>query len=637
VFCKRPGFLAAIVILSGACGRPPAGTPLQRLAVLRFENLSGDASADWIGRALSEVVSGSLVNAPGLLVVPSGRLHSLNTAFGVRPISAPGISSERTLALAAGATRIAYGQFAFVNGRLETRLTVEDPQSSRMVQVVSASSATGDVIETGTELARGLSSQSTAYGTRSMPALKEWVTVLESSDPAAIQTALAQCLAADPDFAPAYLALAQWKSQRQDRAGAMEVLTGALARGDRIPERDRVRMQFELAGLRGDSAGQQRALTDLLRIDPRDPAGWRALGQAALNRRDYPHAIEAWQKSVDLEEDPAAENQLAYAAAYAGDLNTAVRALRRYQSARPADPNAIDSLGDVHLITGHLKEAENFYREATAKNPEFLNNADYFKAAMARLMAGDVPGADALAKQYADARAAAHDPLADVHRAEWSWISGRRKDGYDQLLAFARSSEAGSQREAASRAYAELAIWYLLDGDRGAAAEMAGRSAPLAGPSTIALSLLSRFLAQPPTSPDQWTNRAGSMFPAGVPGGFRELAVAYALLLDRNFEPASMLLQRVYNATNPTTDEGVSILLAWSLVETGRAQQAAPLLKTNPVPPPSGVGPMMGFYFPRLYELRARAAEKLGNTEEARTNQALFQRISGSSGGGSTK
>ncbi len=631
MYYRRLGLLAVIVVLvGGGCGRRPAAPQLQRIAILRFENLGGDVSADWIGRALSEVVAGALANAPGGLVIPSSRIHALNVAFGVRPISTPGISSERTMALAAGATRIGYGQFAFVNGRLETRLTVEDPLTAKMVQVVSTTSGTGDVIEAGTELARAVSNQATAYGTRSLPALKEWVAFLESPDPGGIEPALRQCLAADLNFAPAYLALAQWELQHQDRSGAMQLLNDALGRGDRISERDRARIQLELAKMRGDSAGQQRALTELLRLDPRDAGGWRALGQAALNRRDYAHAIEAFQKSVELDEDPVTENQLAYAAAYSGDLNAAVRALRRYQAVRPNDPNALDSLGDVHLITGRLREAEGFYRDAAAKSPEFLNNADYFKAAMARLMTGDVPGADAFAKQYADARAAAHDPLADLYRAEWSWISGRRSTGYDQLTAFARAADASSQREPASRAYAELAIWSLVRGNRDAAAAMAGRSAPLAGPSTIALSLMARFLAQPPASPEQWGSRTASMFPAGVPGPFRELAVAYALLMDRSFEPASMLLKRLYGSTNPTADEGMSILLAWSLVETGHPQEAAPLLKPNPVPPATGVGPMMGFYFPRVYELRARAAEKLGNAEDARQNRELFQKIWGS-------
>ncbi len=628
--CKRRALLLALaVFLAGGCARRPANPRLERLAVLRFENLSGDISADWMGRALSEVVSATLADAPDMLVVSGGRLHALNSALGIRSISAPGISSERTMALAAGANRLGYGEYFVTNGRLVVRLTIEDPDTNKMVQVASASAAPDEVIEAGTALAHRISQNAAGYGTRSVPALKAWVTVLESSDPPVVQGALEQCLAADPDFGPPYLALAQWKAQHQDRAGAIDVLGQALARGDRIPERERARMEFELANLRGDAVAQQRALAGLVKLDPRDPTAWRALAQSAMSHRDYTQTIQAWQKSIELEDDPNSENQLAYAAAYAGDLNTAVRALRRYQALRPSDPNAIDSLGDVHLITGHLREAEGFYRQASGKDPGFLNGADYFKAAMARLMTGDIPGADTLARQYVDARDAARDPLAGLHRAEWSWISGRRKAGYEQLSAFARGEEAGPQHELAARAYAELAIWSLLLGDRTTAADMARKSAPLAGSSSLGLSILARFLTQPPASPAEWADRAARLLPNAPQAGLRDLALAYALLLERQFQPASVVLKRIHDTTGPVADQGVSILLAWSLLETGHPQEAAPLLKPNPLPSPSGVGPTIGFYFPRLYELRARAAEQTGNPGEARANRELFQRLSG--------
>jgi hypothetical protein len=42
-------------------------------------------------------------------------------------------------------------------------------------------------------------------------------------------------------------------------------------------------------------------------------------------------------------------------------------------------------------------------------------------------MTGDVNGADALAQQYFDARAKAKDPVIEYRKAQWAWISGRRK------------------------------------------------------------------------------------------------------------------------------------------------------------------------------------------------------------------
>ncbi len=631
MYCSPAARLAALLALVGGlpygCARKPAARPI-RLAILRFENLGNDPSADWMGRAFADIVTSGLSATPGITIVPASRLRAFNSTLGPRPVSAPGISSERALALVAGANRIGYGDYNSAGGRLQARFTIEDTQTGRMTQTVSV--VAEDVSAAASALVSRISSHPVPYGTRSLEALKAWTAAQEPRDAAAARQSLEQAIAADPDFPPPYRALAEWMAARQDRAGALGVLGKALARGNRIPELERARIEVEAASLRNDAPARERALAGVLKLDPRDAPAWRALAQGAFTRRDFAPAIQAYQRSLELEPDDAnSENQLAYAAAYGGDLDTAVRALRRYQAMRPTDPNPLDSMGDVHLITGHPREAEGFYLEALKKDPNFLNNADYFKAAMARLMTGDLPGADALAARYADARAAAHDPLADSHRAEWSWISGRRKAGYRQLAEFARAAETGPRRELASRAYAELAIWSLLLGDPASAAEMARKSAPLAGQPSAGLSLVARFLAQPPASSAEWAARADRIFPNAPRNSVRDLTLAYALLLDREFQPASQVLKGIYDAAAPGGDEGTPYLLAWTLFETGRAGDAAPLLRANPVPPPTGAAPMMSFYFPRIYYLRGLAAEKQGNNDEARANYQLFKQLSG--------
>jgi TolB-like protein len=121
------------LLLSIGCERRP--TPgIQRLAVLRFENLTPDPATDWMGRAFSEVITAELAGASDVYAIPSSRLHTLNQAMGAHPISAPGISAEAPLAVAAGANRIAYGDYSISGGRLRCTVTVEDPQTRSMVE-----------------------------------------------------------------------------------------------------------------------------------------------------------------------------------------------------------------------------------------------------------------------------------------------------------------------------------------------------------------------------------------------------------------------------------------------------------------------------------------------------------------------
>jgi tetratricopeptide (TPR) repeat protein len=628
VYCRTAAVAACLFTF--ACARRPAGPQPERLAILRFENLGADpAASDWIGRALAEIVTTQLSGAPEIYAIPATRLHAFGQSLGVRPVRAPGISSERSLALAAGANRIGYGDYAIRAGRLEARLTIEDPQTDKMTQVIAATSPADGVPAAATALARQLSQRLAPYGTRNEQALQAWINALESGDEAAATASLERAIAADPDFAPPYRMLAERKAQKQDRTGALELLDGALARGERIPAVDRAHLEFQAATLRNDSAGRQNALFAMVKLDPRDAVAWHTLGDTELGRRAYRGAVQAYQKVLEVEpEDVQAWNQLGYAAAFAGDAPMALKALKRYQSLRPAEANPLDSLGDVSLLDGRLREAEDFYTQAARKNSGFPNSPELFKAAMARLMTGDVAGADTISQQYAKAREARHDPLAESYQAEWEWLSGRRKTGYARLAAFARGAEKGPLRDASARAYGELAIWSLLLGDRGAAEQMARQSVALASPASATIAVVARFLTQPPASAPDWATRAEQLFPNSPASPVRELALAYALLLDKEFPPAALVLKKIYDRGGAPPDDSTLFLLAWALLESGSAEDVSPLLR-NPIPPLTGPGSFLSFYFPRIYYLRGLAAEKQGKAQEARVSFQLFLQLSG--------
>jgi len=90
-------------------------------------------------------------------------------------------------------------------------------------------------------------------------------------------------------------------------------------------------------------------------------------------------------------------------------------------------------LGDIHFMSGKLPEAEKFYLEAFQKDPNFLNQGDLLKAAITRLFAGDRAAADQAANRYFEARAESKDPILEYRRAQWLWLTGRRKEAARQM------------------------------------------------------------------------------------------------------------------------------------------------------------------------------------------------------------
>jgi len=616
-----PG-LAAIGAI--ACNRPPSLAFPQRLALLRFEDLGSGPGHNWMGRALQEILDAELAGSPELYAIPSSRLLSMDRALGARPVSAPGISAGQAAAISLGATRIGYGSFSTRSGRLDLQLTLMDPITGKVAAALEAEAGEGDLVAAATALAHQISPRASGYSTHNQAAMHAYVAALEASSPADAATEAAAAHEADAGFGPAARLLATLRLEQGDRAGALKYLNEALARGAQLPGDERARLRVDIAALGNQPVARQEALTGMAAAEPANPEAWMALAGFAFARRDYATAQTAYHNAAELDPAPiAALNEGAYAAAYGGHLQEAVSALRRCQALRPADPNSLDSLGDVQMISGHPHEAETFYLLAAKQDPHFLNGGDWLKAAMARLSTGDRAGADQLSERYAQERFTGQDPAADLYRAQWLFLSGRRREGLRDLEALSQRPGAGPARALAGEAHTQLAIWSLYLGDR-TAAQGHARAALGRTPSAI----LGAFLAAPPASANEWIARAEKLAPHPVQADAVDFVLGQALLLGKQFDAAVPVLQRALESAAPTNAE-IPVLLAWAYLETGRIAEANSLLAFNPIPPATGISLFASCCFPRIYFLRGRAAEKQGRADVARANYKLFVELSG--------
>ena len=219
-------YRAAIVILLACltgCTRRDSQRTVPQVAVLHFENLSSDASLDWMGRGFAVILSGELQGSPQRYAIQWRSLHSFDASLGRRP-GAPGISAESTGALVAGANQIVYGDFSVVNGALRATATEEDLVTHKMVRVVSASGPASDgIFPVAEALARQLG-ETHPFGTRNPQALRDFVAALESPDPAAASQDFARAVAADPDFGRAYVSWLDAAIAQRNRAEADRIV-----------------------------------------------------------------------------------------------------------------------------------------------------------------------------------------------------------------------------------------------------------------------------------------------------------------------------------------------------------------------------------------------------------------------------
>jgi len=571
------------------------------MAVLLFENLTADPSLNWMERGISEMLADQFSASPRLHVLPA---------------------VEHSNAARAGAHRVVSGYFSAVEKRLRLSAWVQRGASGKIQRMASAEGPLSEgILPLIDGVARQLDSAVQPLPTRNEQALRLYVTGREARDPESAAQNFARAVELDPGVGPAYVAWAQLAAARADRQNGQRILELARPVLPRLREIDRARLDLAEALLDNNTPGRTKALETLSRLTPADAGLLRTLGDLELNERRYPAAIDFYRRAASVEpENPAVLNMLGYAHALAGNLDGAVDALREYERLEPAEANPLDSLGDVHFRVGRFADAEQFYRQAYTKNPRGAGLASLAKAAQARLMTGDIPGADAIYGDYLKALESAKDPLVELRRAHWLYLSGRKQAAVQRLQKLARRA---THPEIRARVNAHLAVWRLERGDRARARAYVEAG----GPSN--LTALLRFLTEPPAPASELAVRAERTFTEPSQERMKQFALGYALLLAGEFDRATPLWRQINRRSSPLAADGSDVLWAWSLVEMRRFEEAARVLNGYPAPQVVAPSPFASLAFPRLFDVRARWLEKQGRSREAQENRRLFRLLSG--------
>ncbi len=407
-----------------SCSRP-AAPALTREAFLTFDNLTGDASLDWIAQAAPRMLQHDLTGLPATVTLAAAAVRDAYL--------------ER-------ATRLVHGYFEKRSGKLHFEIEVEDAEKHRMIRTAAED---GDLTDAMNRAAKIL-----APGARAFPA------------PAAAVDAWGQgqyerAVTLDPDFALAWLGWVEQtaSSSDTDRANeAKDIAERALARPGLRGPIDRARLELAAATLRQDEAARLAASRKLVELIPADPGLLEALAEMEMNARRFTDAARDYQDLART--NPGilgVKNELGYAQAFAGDLDGARKSFEEYGRQPGQAVNALDSLGEAYLLNGKFDQAERAFLDAYQKEPAFLQGATLWKAAHARWLAGDLAQADKIAERYWQDRAKAHDALLPWRRANWLYETGRRDQAVDLLKMDLQTAHA--PQEAAEAVQRQLQVW----------------------------------------------------------------------------------------------------------------------------------------------------------------------------------
>jgi tetratricopeptide (TPR) repeat protein len=238
----------------------------------------------------------------------------------------------------------------------------------------------------------------------------------------------------DPDFGAAWSSWIEQLARSGKTDEALVTADKALMRASLRSPLNRAQVQLQAANLRKDEPARIAALTALAGLTPTDVAASLALAEVEQRQRNYTESAALYRRVLTI--DPAnapALNGLGYAEGEAGRVDAAVQALQRYGQLPGQGTNALDSIGEVYFMNGRFAEAEKYFSQVTAHDPAFAEGAALMKAAYAHWLAGDKPGADAIARRYLDARTAQTDPDVIWREAVWLFATGREKEAVAKL------------------------------------------------------------------------------------------------------------------------------------------------------------------------------------------------------------
>jgi tetratricopeptide (TPR) repeat protein len=178
-----------------------------------------------------------------------------------------------------------------------------------------------------------------------------------------------QALQEDSDFALAYLGLA-------NSAGTAKQFFDNSARGAALAERvspgEREMLLATEAIARGDLAGQERHLSQLVKDFPNDERAQTLMGTYCFARQDYARAIEHYTKATTIEPSFSPPyNMLGYANRFLGKYQEAEVAFKEYIELIPDDPNPYDSYAELLMKMGRFDDSIRNYDKALSLDPHF--------------------------------------------------------------------------------------------------------------------------------------------------------------------------------------------------------------------------------------------------------------------------
>lgn len=367
---------------SGAAVAPL--TAKRSLAVMYFENESGNPSYDWLRQGLTDMMITDMSRSGELQVLGREELASLAND-GAR--TTPSSDEAMKIAHAVRATDFLTGSFASMAGQFRIDIQLHDSASGQIIYadhsvVASSSNILSQVDVLAARLAGAMALTSATKPnlaeatTKNLEAYQYYSLGVEKAqefENAQALVLLKQAITLDPGFAMAYArigytyALVDFAPEE-----GQPYLKKALQLSAHLSQKDRLDINAWYAISEGDYAAALKTLTRITQLYPQDAeAYWRIA--RVLRSEEHPNqAVQMLQRGLSFApNDKNLNNTLGFVLLSLHQYPEAIAAEQHYVELAPDEPNSHDSLGMAYQQSGDYPAALSEYGTALSINPQF--------------------------------------------------------------------------------------------------------------------------------------------------------------------------------------------------------------------------------------------------------------------------
>jgi serine/threonine protein kinase/tetratricopeptide (TPR) repeat protein len=460
------------------------------IAVISFENQTGDKGYDYLQKAIPNLLISDLEQTGRLYVATWERMHDILVQMGQKDVDVIDTTRGFEICRREGIESIVTGSFVKAGDTFVTDVKVLDVETKKMLKSAT-SRGTGEnsildiqIDELGREISLGLglarqeleASQRpiAEITTSSLEAYKYYLQgkeEIQNISPLKAQPSLEKAVELDPEFAMAHLYLGEAYYEIGNWDAAQEAYKKAKLYSEKATEKERFHIETIYAQeVERDTNKRFRLLQEWVAKYPKEKDAYYEFGFYYRGRRRYEDAIAEFQKALQLDPNMgAAWNLLAYTYANMGEYEKALEGFERYADAKPGVPNPVDSMAELYFTMGELDEAIKKYNEALDIDPNFGCES---RLAYIYALKQDYAEAKRLIARYVErAPAAGIKAEAYIWSSVFEFLLGKIESAFDDLnRAEEWADKAGSEPRKAAVNYTRGWMFYEL-GDLDLSAE----------------------------------------------------------------------------------------------------------------------------------------------------------------------